>query len=345
MSRRPASARTRAPAFAFARARALAVIAALLPVGVAAQEMAPGAVRVVSVGAASVSGNYFATVRALCDVVDRIGPADLRCSPEPTPGSQYNLFALAQGEMDLALVQSDWQRLAVTGEGPFAARGPVAGLTAIAALYPEAVTLVARADAGIAGLGDLRGRAVDIGHRATARRATNARLLAALGVPRAEIDALAGLAGTAVRDALCSGRIEASLLVIGHPSATIAELLDACALTLVPIASPGVVGFLAASTDFSTYDIPAGTYPGQPEPVPTVSIMATLVALAGVEDDVVAAFVRVMLERHDEIARRASVLGQQDVARLAVAGLTAPLHPAAARAYAAAGVSVERAPD
>jgi uncharacterized protein len=46
----------------------------------------------------------------------------MRCSPDPTPGSVYNVVALAEGQIDFALVQSDAHHFAVTGTGPFAAR-------------------------------------------------------------------------------------------------------------------------------------------------------------------------------------------------------------------------------
>ena len=86
---------------------------------------AGGGLAFVSVGAGEVSGGYFAAVRAICERVNLVDRASLRCSPESTAGSIYNLFALRDGQLDIAMAQSDWHRHAWDGTAAFAARGPM----------------------------------------------------------------------------------------------------------------------------------------------------------------------------------------------------------------------------
>ena len=81
----------------------------------------------------------------------------------PSAGSVGNIAGLRDGTLDLALVQSDTQAEALAGTGAFAAAGPFAELRAVMALYPEPLTIVARADAGIAGVEDLAGKRVALG--------------------------------------------------------------------------------------------------------------------------------------------------------------------------------------
>ena len=52
----------------------------------------------------------------------------------------------------------------------------------VMALFPEAITVLARPGAGIATLADLAGKRVDLGHPASGRRATAMRLIDALGL-------------------------------------------------------------------------------------------------------------------------------------------------------------------
>ena len=312
----------------FLRAALLAL--PLVLAGVAsAQEM-----RIVSLGTGGIGGNYFAMGRALCAAVQERAPADLRCSPEPTPGSHYNLVALAEGGMDLALVQSDWQRDAVEGTGRF--EGPVAGLRAVAALYPEAVTILVRSEDGIARIDDLRGRRIDIGDASTARRATNTRLLRVLGFTPEEIDRMPGLASAAVAQELCAGRVDASMIVIGHPSEAIGQMLAACDLRLLPVDRPRLRAVVDANAQFSAYTLPAGTYAGEAREVPMLAVTATLVVRAGVADEVVALFARTLAEDAAAISRRAPVFRPREPRAMAREGLTAPLHPAAATAFGAA---------
>lgn len=60
---------------------------------------------------------YYDVGRALCSVVDKTRREHgIRCSPEQTPGSVYNLERLADRDLDLALAQSDAQFAAFQGE-------------------------------------------------------------------------------------------------------------------------------------------------------------------------------------------------------------------------------------
>jgi len=319
----------------FVRARrrlAGAVLAAGLAV---APQAGAEPLRLFVVGTASLAGTYYAAGRAICRSINAAGPDGLRCSPEPTPGSQYNLRALAAGELDFAFVQSDWQHKAYEGAGPFAG-APMAELRSVMSLYAEAVTLLVRDGAGVAAVEDLAGKAVDLGAPASARRGTTDRVLRGLGVDPADFDRVAGLTSAAVGAELCAGRIDAAFLVIGHPSALVADLLQRCALRLVPLEGPQARRFVAASADFETFEIPAGSYAQAPEAVRTVSTLATLVTRADVADDLVGHVARTVIARHGALAEQVPALGRRDVARMRRAGLTAPLHPAAAAVFDAA---------
>jgi len=116
--------------------RALPALLALLLAGpLAAQDL-----RLFSVGAGDVEGGYYSAARAICDAVNRAERGRLRCSPEPTSGSLYNLAALADGQLDFALVQSDWHKHAIEGGSIFATRGAMANLRSVMSLYPSRST-------------------------------------------------------------------------------------------------------------------------------------------------------------------------------------------------------------
>ena len=52
-------------------------------------------------------------------------------------------------------MQSDWQSAAYDGTDTFAAAGPMTDLRSVMSLYPEAITMLARPDSGIARSTDL----------------------------------------------------------------------------------------------------------------------------------------------------------------------------------------------
>ena len=144
----------------------LGALAVFLPSHAAADKF-------VTIGTGGVTGVYYPTGGAICRLVNR-GRRDhnIRCSVESTGGSIYNLNALRNSEMDLAVVQSDWQYHGYNGTGYFAAQGPDKKLRSVFSLHSEAFTVVARDDAKIKNFDELKGKRVNIGSPGSGMRAT-----------------------------------------------------------------------------------------------------------------------------------------------------------------------------
>ncbi len=294
-----------------------------------------GGLSFISVGAGEVSGGYFAAVRAICERVNLVDRASLRCSPESTAGSIYNLFALRYGQLDIAMAQSDWHRHAWDGTAAFAARGPTPTLRSVMSLHAEPLTLLVRRAAGVRGFGDLRNRRVDLGHPSSGRRATIGVLMHAYGMT---LDAFAATyelqAGAAIAE-LCAGRIDATLLIVGHPNAAIARTLRECAVDIAPIMGPEAEALVDDGSVYTSLVISGRSYPELAEDVRTFGVSATLVTLAAMPDAIVEAFARETLNGLAPLARRAPVLEGLDPAAMRTRGLSAPLHPGAERAFEA----------
>ncbi len=312
------------------------VIAAAIVLSLSAGHPMAQDMRLFTLGSGDVTGGYYAAANAICNVINRADRGKLRCSPEPTAGSIYNLGALRDGQIDFAMVQSDWQGQAFTGTGPYAEIGPMTELRSVMSLYPETLTVLARADAGISRVIDLIGKRVDIGHPASGRRATIDRLMSDLDLQQKDFALVAELPAGNALDALCEGTIDATMLIVGHPNAGVARTLADCDTVLIPVAGPKIDAVVAANPDFELAVIPAGTYPGMTTRIPSFAVIATVVTLEDEDPDLVSAFVSRTLEALPVLAQRAPVLAGLDASEMQSRGLTAPLHPAAAAAFAAA---------
>lgn len=298
-----------------------------------AQDARVPAMTFYSVGTADLDGGYWRVAEALCRLANEASGPGARCSPETTPGSIYNLLALQQGQLDLAIVQSDWQRAA--WEGRLASEGPMTELRSVLSLHEEQATLLAREGSGIEAFGDLRGRVVDLGPPASGRRATLTQLMAAFGLRQEDFGDTVELPTSSALDELCAGRIDAALLVVGHPSEAVARALAACNAALVPLAGPELSGLVALG-DLSASAVPLAAY-GLPGPdLPTVAVRATVVTRAEADPVVVGAFVRAALRGLPRLKRDEPLLAALEVGTMRTAGLTAPLHPSAAAAFASA---------
>ena len=309
------------------RALAIAAVAAI------ASPTHGADLRLFTLGSGELGGSYFAAADAICDIFNAAHRGVMRCSPEATPGSLYNIASLREQQLDFALMQSDWQKAAFAGDAPFAAQGPMENLRSVMSLYPETITVIARPDAGVASIADLQGKRVDIGPPASGRQATVSRILAAMDLPTTYFAAVLTLASSASVDALCEGQIDAAILIVGHPNASIRAAMDRCDARLIPAAGPRLAAVMEGSQEYAAVVIPRATYPQLEVDIPTYAAIATLVTRADIAADIVEALVGSTLDSLPELAMRAPVLAGLNPEMMGTRGLTAPLHPGAQAAF------------
>jgi TRAP transporter TAXI family solute receptor len=314
---------------------ALAAIALVVPA--TAQEAAPAqaeAPELVSMGTGAITGVYFPVGVALCRLVNQHRrETNLRCAARLSAGSVANVAALREGGVGLAIVQSDIQADALAGTGPFVEAGPFPDLTAVMALYPEPLTLVARADSGIARVEDLAGKRVWIGPEGSGTRALAEALMGALGWSAASFAPVPEISPDLVAGALCDGEIDAFFYAVGHPALVIQEATTACDGVLVAVAGPAVAEMVDATPAFVAATIPGGLYRGNRQPVASFGVGATLVTRADQPEERVHTMVGEIFADIEMLRGLEPVLSRLDPREMVSEGLSAPLHRGAARFY------------
>ena len=282
------------------------------------------------------NGLYYPVGKAICEVAAAdLHAQGIRCSPETTPGSVYNVGAVQSGELEFGIVQSDVQFAAYKGMGAWRGK-PVSNLRSVLSLYPELVTVIARADANIRVLADLSGKRVNVGSEGTGTRSTWDAIAAELGQGKDKTH-LTELKASETTSALCSGAIDANLLIVGHPSPLVSSQLAACPSNFVAITGPVVDKLVDAYPFYVRGSIPTQFY-GISGDVPTFGSRATLVTSASTDDRVVAAVARAMLTHVAELRSLHPALSGLRAEDMITQGLTAPLHPAAAMVYKELGL-------
>ncbi len=136
----------------------------------------------VTIGTGGQTGVYYVVGQSICRLVNRGTEAHgIRCTAPSTGGSIANLNAIAGGEMDMGVAQSDWQYHAYNGTSRSQENGPNGELRAVFSVHAEPFTVVARADSGISSFDDLRGKRVNIGNPGSGQRGTMEVVMAAKG--------------------------------------------------------------------------------------------------------------------------------------------------------------------
>ena len=313
----------------------LGVLAA--SVGLAASMMSPAAVaqaKFMTIGTGGVTGVYYAAGGAICRLVNKDrAKHGFRCSVESTGGSVFNVNTIRAGELDFGVAQSDVQYNADKGLKQFEKDGPYKELRSVFSLHPEPFTILARKEANIKTIDDLKGKRFNVGNPGSGTRAASDELVAALGWKNSDFGLVSELKADEHGAALCDNKIDAFIYGVGHPSANIQDPTTTCGAKLVPITGAAVDKLVAGAPYYAKVDIPGGLYAGNPNPTPTYGVLATLVTSSKTTDAAVYELVKVVFENFDDFKKLHPALANLDPKRMIKDGLSAPLHPGAAKYY------------
>jgi TRAP transporter TAXI family solute receptor len=286
-------------------------------------------------GTGGTSGTYYAFGGVLAQYMKNY--TDYSVTAVSTAASKANIQSIGDGDYQIGFTQSDVMNYAWEGSRSFETDGPSRDFRVLGALYAETVQLITMKK-DIQTVSDLKGKSVSIGAPGS-------------GVFFNAMDVLEG-AGLTVDDikpqyqsfddskeALKDGQIDAAFIVAGAPTSAITELATTNGVYLIPIEGELRDGIMDACPYYAPMEIPADTYPGQTEPVNTITIKATLIVDADMDDDTVYELTAAIFDHKDEIAIE-NAKGEELSIENATSGITVPFHIGAARYYEEHGVKV-----
>ena len=221
-----------------------------------------------------------------CDRGGSCGVPGLIAVAVSTLGSVANIEALSEGRLDAALSQADIAYWAFHGTGIYKNKGAVENLRAIAMLYPDSVHLVARRDANIRSVNDLKGKRVSLGEKGSGTPVDAAIILDAYGVKASQIKAQYVRSAVAA-DALIAGQLDAFFVVDAAAVPTVANLARKVPIDLVPIDGPSADKLRRAYPFLLPGEIPADSYEGVGKAVPTLNVGVVLLVGSQVDAELV----------------------------------------------------------
>lgn len=324
---------------AFGHKFPILAIAASILIGSATAAFSAEEQRFITIGTGGVTGVYYPAGGAICRLVNMDRKEHgIRCSVESTGGSIYNLNALRQGELDLAVVQSDWQYHAYNGTGKFAEGGPNKKLRSVFSLHPEPFTVVASKASGVRNFKDLAGKRVSVGDPGSGQRATAEVLMKEMGWTMGKFTVAAELKAAEQSQALCDGKIDAFFYTVGHPSGAIKEATTSCDSVLVNVDNRAARKLVKENPYYRVVTIPGGMYRGNDENITTFGVAATLVTTSDVPEDVVYNVVKAVFENFDSFKRLHPAFANLQKTEMVHDALSAPLHAGALKYYKEVGL-------
>ena len=272
-----------------------------------------------------------------CEEGGSCGVPGLIATAVASNGSVGNVNSINGGTLEAGFSQSDVAYWAQTGTGLWEGQPPVEKLRLIANLYPESIHLVARKDAGIASVADLKGKKVSLDEPGSGTLVDAKIILEAFGLTESDVSP-EYLKPDQAADRMRDGAMDAFFFVGGYPAGAIAELSSQHDVVLVPITGPEVDKLRESYTFFATDNFPAGTYKGQDADVPTISVGAQLVTSADLSEDLVYGIAKALFnDTTQKLFAAGHAKGKNITLDNAVQGAGIPFHPGAEKFYREAG--------
>jgi len=278
-------------------------------------------------GTATPGGGFPVYGDAFAQTINETDPS-LHVQPRNTKGSTENVPLLEAGQLDIALVQGEVVHEALSGIG----RSP-ANLKIIVAMYSTPGMFVVRADSPYRSIRDLVGRPVAFGARGSGLVILARYVLDGIGLNQDRDFQAIYLDRAGDGPAMVTEGRAAALWGggLGWPGFdTVAKAPGGA--RFIPPNSDEIDRILAKHAFLRRLTIPAGSYPGQGSPIPSVGSWSFVLARPTLSDDVAYRLVRAL---HRGEAMIGSRLPQAQETTMANTVAAAPfldlLHPGALR--------------
>lgn len=258
---------------------------------------------------------------------------------ESSGGSGENIRLVNRMESDMAVAFAPDLHFGYYGEEDFAGT-PQTNLRAIGLLFWGYGHLVTLPESGIRTVWDREGKRLAIGGAGTGSALTGERYFGHLGL--LDRMTVSYLGGNAASTALKDGHVDAYNWHTGAPNAATLDTVATHRIVMLDLAAPAMEsGFLEKYPFYAVGEIPAGTYEGVDEPVPTILTGTYWFVHKDVPEDLVYEMVRLAYsdEGYAHMVQTFAPLRDMTPDQ-ALLGITIPLHPGAQRYWEEVGLDI-----
>jgi len=303
-------------------------------VGIALCAPAMAAEQFINVLTGGTSGVYYPLGVALGNNIGKAMP-NVKTSVQATKASVENLNLLQAGRGEIAFTLGDSLSDAWTGNEEAGFKTPLKKLRGIAAIYPNYIQIVARADAGIKTLADLKGKKISVGAPKSGTELNARAILSAAGISYKDFAKVEYLPFGESVELMKNRQLDVTLQSAGLGVSALRDLATSVDIIVVPI-PPDVI----KKTNDPAYlpaTIPANTYRGQTVDVPSAAVQNYLVTYDGVSTDTVYGMTKALWTGLDQLVAAHSAAKSIDP-KHALEGMPVPLHPGAEKYYKEVGI-------
>ena len=260
----------------------------------------------------------------------------MRAVATPSGGGIDNLNQAYDGEAQIGIANANLVYQAQEGIASFEGYANDK-LRIFAGLYINPNQVVVTKASGIEGLEDLIGKKISIGAAGSTTVDEASVHLGAIGKTLDDIKA-EYMDTSAAADAISNKLLDGVWIMAGTPNSAVTQIMTTTDSKIMPITAEQVEALKAEYPWYAACEIPAGTYAGQDEAVPTSGVKLTLFVTADVDEETVYQMTKVFWENWDTLTETHAALRKADPKQACndVAGVA--IHEGAARYYREIGI-------
>lgn len=295
-----------------------------------------GGTKTFDIGTAGTGGALYPMGVAMAQTINE-HEENYKSSAVSTGGSVENIRKLKEGKMGLGISQNEVAYFAYNGEEQYKGE-EVDTLRALFGTITSWLLIVVPEDSKIESLNDLKGKKIGVGAPGSGGEVASRKVLDYLGLTYDDIDEQFLSDGEMV-EGLKDGALDAMIITNPLKSPTMTDLSTSMKIRVIPIDDDG---FYEKFPFYFKTEIPAETYPGQNEPVPTVTTRILMLTTSdGVLDKEDIKNIMETLWTNEEgwIDSHAAVKKDVDKKK-ALEGVVIPLHPGAVEYYKSEGFEI-----
>jgi uncharacterized protein len=288
----------------------------------------------VTLGTATPGGGFPVYGQAVAETINVVDPS-LEVTTRNTKGSTENVPLLEAGQLDLGLVQGEVAHEALSGVGR-----PASRLMILVAMYTTPGMFVVRADQPYRGIGDLKGKTIAWGARGSGLVVLARYVLDGLGLDMARDFQSIYLDQAGDGPAMVMDGRAAALWGggSGWPGFTAVARGPQGARFIGPTAEERT-RIQAKHAFLRTLTIPAGSYPGQAEPIVSVGSWSFILARPDLPEETAYRLARALHRGEPALAARLPQAIETTAANTVAAAPRPDLiHPGARRYFREAGL-------
>jgi uncharacterized protein len=253
--------------------------------------------KVIKIAAGSILEGYYFIGLRLCRYITESNNG-IRCEVVPTSGSLENIGLLKNQEVDFAFALGNLAVDAHKGKGYFVDSKPFDDIVQLLRLHDEAFTVIAKDKDKIFMFGDLDGKKISNGPRNSDSTIAYVALSSYYDFKQEPEDI--EMSHEDYAHQFCGGKIDAIILMTGHPNALVNHITHSCESDFVSIERDKIDMLIKNNAAFKAYTIDEKGYPGIDRSEQTVAASAVFITRKSVPREIVSNLMSYLKSRIDQ---------------------------------------------